>query len=81
MNYNRKTNAFTIVKKTSTYYALLITQKCWKITYGKVIVNRLYHKGVDKYVLGGAKAPPNFGKTYFMCVLATSSSGCKHLGW
>ena len=39
----QKTNALTIVKKTSIYYTLLITQRCWKITYGKVIVNRLYH--------------------------------------
>ena len=30
-------------KKTSIYYTLLVTQKCWEITYGKVIVNRLYH--------------------------------------
>ena len=39
----QQTNGFTIVKKTSIYYMLLVTQKCWEITCGKVIVNRLYH--------------------------------------
>ena len=40
--FQQYSNTFPIVKKSSIYHTLFITQKCWEITHCKLIVNQLY---------------------------------------